>query len=484
MKYFTIAEFVRSRTADERAIDNRLPKELLPNVQALVDNVLDPLREAYKKPVKISSGYRCPTLNKAVKGSATSDHCFDEETELLTTDGWKKYYELSEGETIFSYSMDRNRIEVVPIAELIMYQHTGKMMYAHNRATDICVTDGHRMFIRYDSHKYIRKNTKNITPEGQAYFDSLKTDNDKFHVELAKDIFGKRRWFMCASKSPGVIDMADSMDMLRLVMAVVSDGFLHIRGGRFHGIGFNLKKERKITHVSELLNKVNIPAKTRLRKDGALTFWINSTDARHIFEIVGEDKTLPRWLWLLPGWQQQELLYEYAFFDGHRDSRENCANFGITTVSDKNRDTIQGMCVLSGMRSVYSIKPSSRYVIKGKCGTSKEAYIFSICDNRGEAKLNEVDYQWIDYDGIVWCANNVNTTVIVRRNGKVSIQGNCKGCAADIVGTPNTKAENKKLFYLIQSLGLPFDQLIDEKNFDWVHVSYRKEGNRKQVLAL
>ena len=74
MKYFTIAEFVRSRTADERAIDNRLPKELLPNVQALVDNVLDPLREAYKKPITVSSGYRCPALNKAVKGSATSDH--------------------------------------------------------------------------------------------------------------------------------------------------------------------------------------------------------------------------------------------------------------------------------------------------------------------------------------------------------------------------------------------------------------------------
>ena len=74
MKYFAIAEFVKSRTADERAIDNRLPKELLPNVQALINNVLDPLREAYGKPITINSGYRSPALNKAVKGSATSDH--------------------------------------------------------------------------------------------------------------------------------------------------------------------------------------------------------------------------------------------------------------------------------------------------------------------------------------------------------------------------------------------------------------------------
>lgn len=74
MKYFTVAEFVKSDTADRRAIDNRLPKELLPNVQALVDNVLDPLREAYGKPITVTSGFRCPALNKAVKGSATSDH--------------------------------------------------------------------------------------------------------------------------------------------------------------------------------------------------------------------------------------------------------------------------------------------------------------------------------------------------------------------------------------------------------------------------
>ena len=56
------------------------------------------------------------------------------------------------------------------------------------------------------------------------------------------------------------------------------------------------------------------------------------------------------------------------------------------------------------------------------------------------------------------------------------------GRAADITG--GSPKEHKRLFYLIQELGLPFDQLIDEKRFSWVHVSYRKEGNRKEVKAL
>lgn len=59
-----------------------------------------------------------------------------------------------------------------------------------------------------------------------------------------------------------------------------------------------------------------------------------------------------------------------------------------------------------------------------------------------------------------------------------------KGCAADIHGTPNTKAENRRLFELVKSLDLPFDQLINEKNLSWVHVSHREGNNRKQVLAM
>lgn len=74
MKYFTIAEFCKSETADRLGIDNRCNKENVANMTALVNNVLDPLREAYGKPIRVNSGFRCPALNKAVKGSATSDH--------------------------------------------------------------------------------------------------------------------------------------------------------------------------------------------------------------------------------------------------------------------------------------------------------------------------------------------------------------------------------------------------------------------------
>ena len=75
MEYFTIGEFVRSATADRFGINNRLPSmKESDNIYRLVRNVLDPLRQAYGKPIHVSSGYRCPRINAIVGGSPTSDH--------------------------------------------------------------------------------------------------------------------------------------------------------------------------------------------------------------------------------------------------------------------------------------------------------------------------------------------------------------------------------------------------------------------------
>lgn len=55
-----------------------------------------------------------------------------------------------------------------------------------------------------------------------------------------------------------------------------------------------------------------------------------------------------------------------------------------------------------------------------------------------------------------------------------------KGAAIDISG--GNKEENKKIFEIAKELD--FDQLINEYDFSWVHISYKKEGNRKQILKI
>lgn len=87
MKYFTKKEFEKSETAERLHINNSIPEELTPGIEEFVDKILDPLREAWGGPIKVTSMYRCEQLNKAVKGSNTSAHCFAQAVDLQPGDG-------------------------------------------------------------------------------------------------------------------------------------------------------------------------------------------------------------------------------------------------------------------------------------------------------------------------------------------------------------------------------------------------------------
>lgn len=82
MKHFTIGELCASSTADARGIKNTPMLQETGNLKALADNVLDPLREWYGKPIYVNSGYRCPQLNRMVGGKPTSQHLKGEAADI------------------------------------------------------------------------------------------------------------------------------------------------------------------------------------------------------------------------------------------------------------------------------------------------------------------------------------------------------------------------------------------------------------------
>ena len=73
-KHITVKEATQSATATRLKIDNIPSPEVLANMKLVAEKCFEPLREWYGKPITINSFYRSPALNKAVKGSKTSDH--------------------------------------------------------------------------------------------------------------------------------------------------------------------------------------------------------------------------------------------------------------------------------------------------------------------------------------------------------------------------------------------------------------------------
>lgn len=90
-KYFTLAELLRSDTAKKKNIDNTPSWDVVEHLGELVEQFLDPLRAAYGMPIRVSSGYRCEKLNKAVGGAATSVHMLGYAADLQVSGSFNKF---------------------------------------------------------------------------------------------------------------------------------------------------------------------------------------------------------------------------------------------------------------------------------------------------------------------------------------------------------------------------------------------------------
>ena len=74
-KDFSYREFEVSEVADQKHICNVIVSfDVRDSIKALVDEVLQPLRDAWGKPLAVNSGFRCRELNEEVGGVPTSQH--------------------------------------------------------------------------------------------------------------------------------------------------------------------------------------------------------------------------------------------------------------------------------------------------------------------------------------------------------------------------------------------------------------------------
>jgi hypothetical protein len=100
-KHISLNEAIESPTALRMGIKN-VPNELeLEAMKYVAENLFEPIRKWYKKPIKINSFFRCIALNKAVKGSASSQHV---KGEAIDISGGNKI----ENKKIFDYIVSSN----------------------------------------------------------------------------------------------------------------------------------------------------------------------------------------------------------------------------------------------------------------------------------------------------------------------------------------------------------------------------------------
>ncbi len=110
-KYFSLKEFLNSDVANRKGINNHTTnKDIIANLKALANEVLDPLRLAIGRPLRINSGYRCQELNRAVGGVPTPQHTKGEASDVYT------------GNANLSFALASKVVELgLPYDQLILY---------------------------------------------------------------------------------------------------------------------------------------------------------------------------------------------------------------------------------------------------------------------------------------------------------------------------------------------------------------------------
>ena len=81
-EHLDLSEVIRSESAKRNGISNMPIEQHIANFKLLAEKVFEPLRNYFRCPIHISSGYRSVELNRAVKGSATSQHCTGEAIDI------------------------------------------------------------------------------------------------------------------------------------------------------------------------------------------------------------------------------------------------------------------------------------------------------------------------------------------------------------------------------------------------------------------
>ena len=135
----------------------------------------------------------------------------------------------------------------------------------------------------------------------------------------------------------------------------------------------------------------------------------------------------------------KDLLMEYLFFDGRYENYlKNSKNMVVSSTNMRTLDLLQAMATLCGMRS---------YI---KNENSRSCFAIVFYEGQSVVCPDAPTYKTMNYDGKVWCLTNKNTTLVVRKNKRPMIIGNCGNTAKDTEGCILV-GENKKVGMVMNS---------------------------------
>jgi hypothetical protein len=293
---------------------------------------------------------------------------------------------------------------------------------------DLCVTPDHRMVYKLDF-------------------------SEEVYTQPAKDISYSHKRFVCAGLKNGTVDELTDMDRLNIAYqadgtpvggyknsGVNRDGS---RNGGFLCYSFTLTKERKISRLLDIVNRLGLwHTVSDKDEDGRIKVlvWVEKSHVLSKYFKDWVDLSNKSYKWC------KSFIEEATNWDGYNTPGYDHSGYDSTV--EENSDIVQAICTLAGYRAKKHTKEDKR------SDTYKDLHRLSIPTGKDSLSRGTVKKDTIFYKGKVYCVSVPSGMLVVRRNGAVAISGN--------------SLHNQTIVYICDSLNLDEKELYEAYTFRYV----------------
>jgi len=344
------------------------------------------------------------------------NHCFTEDVEVLTNNGWKFYKDLNRDyDLVANKNLTTNEIVFDAPLDYILNKDVDCDIHTYkNKNIDLSVTDEHRMLIRKNTSNYFYEQSKEL----------YKKDTTELRFQVSGVNLKE--------------DFAISDDLIKLVAWILTDG--SITKGKYGPVGFQITQAKEptksmirqlltdlgISHRESIVNRIttHIDGKALIKPHKILTeFVINKKQTGEaklleLLNLISDKKALPEWVWELSKRQFDIFLNVIIAANGNVKVPTSASISGTKNMLDQ----LQTLCVLNNTKA-------------NLLQDNRGDYLLSVVFNKAEITFQtKKQLHKTPYKGDTWCLTMPHGNLVVRRNGRVSIQGN-SGTFSQVQGT-------------------------------------------------
>lgn len=270
------------------------------------------------------------------------DECYSDDTEILTTKGWKLFSDLKEDDLVAQFDKDTKMVTFIKPKRIVSYEGERDMVEVkgnQKKAVNFKVTANHTKLIYYDS-AHLGRMSKIIEAKDITIHQREKLPVSGYIYNTSCDLW--------KTLTP----------LHKLLIVLQADGNIpkgKYRNGNFCGYrrcSVFLTRVRKIVRLRQILKEGNFEYSESLKKDGEIAFYINFPKDycfKYFADWVDLTKVSARWC--------DEFLEELVHWDGHIQEGQR---YYYSSAIKSNIDIIQAIASLSGWQTRYFTQEDHR----------------------------------------------------------------------------------------------------------------------------